>query len=44
MKASSLINTDINKMSELELRITMIRILVGTEKTIQSFSGEVKEV
>ena len=31
-------------MSELEFRITIIRILAGVEKSIESISVEIKEV
>ena len=44
MTARDLINTDINKMSELEFRITIIRTLSGVENTKESFSVEIKEV
>ena len=33
MTARALINTDISKISELEVRIMIIKILVGVEKT-----------
>jgi len=39
---------DINKMSEVEFRITIIKILAGLEKstedTRESLSGEIKEL
>ena len=36
--------TDISKMSELEFRIMIIRILAGVEKSIESLSAEIREV
>ena len=44
MTARGLINTDISKMSELEFRTTIIRILARVEKSIESLSVEVKEI
>ena len=44
MTVNDLINTDISKMSGLEYRITMIRILAGLERRIESLSAEIKEV
>ena len=39
---------DVSKMSELEFRITIIKILAGLEKSIEdtreSLSGEIKEL
>ena len=46
LTARDLISMDISKMSELEFRITITRILVGLEKSIEdtgeSLSGEIK--
>ena len=43
-----LISMDVSKMSELESRIMIIKILVGLEKSIEdtreSLSGEIKEL
>ena len=48
MSARDLINTDISKMSELEFRIMIIRMLAGVEKSIEytreSLSAEIKEI
>ena len=48
MTARDLINTDIIKMSQLEFKATIIRILTGVEKSIEdtreSFSAEIKEL
>ena len=44
MTSRDLINTDASKMSQPELRITIIRILAGVEKSIESLSVEIKEV
>ena len=44
MTARDLINTDISKMSELEFRTTIIRILAGVEKSIESLPVEIKEI
>ena len=44
MTARNLINTNTNKMSELEFRITIIRILVGVENRLESLSTEIKEI
>ena len=45
MRARDLINTDVSKMSELEFRIMIIRILARVEKkNIESFFAEIKEV
>ena len=42
--ARDLINTDTSKMSEPEIRITIIRILAGIENELESLSVEIKEV
>ena len=39
-----LINTDISKMSEREFGITILRILTGVEKSIESLFVEAREV
>ena len=44
MTVRDLINPDTSKMSELEFRITIIRILAGVENRLQSLSAEIKEV
>ena len=44
MTARGLINRDTSKMSELEFKITIIRILAGVEKSIIFLSKEIKEV
>ena len=50
MTARALINTDINKMSELEFQTMIIRILAGVKKkksigdTRESLSSEIKEI
>ena len=44
MTARDLINTDINKMSEPEFRITIKIILAGVQNILESFSAEIKEV
>ena len=47
MTARDLINRDISKMSELEYKTTIIRILAGVEKNIEdtreSLSVEIKK-
>ena len=43
MTARDLINTDTSKMSEPEFRITIIRIIAGVEKSIESLSVEIKK-
>ena len=42
--ARDLTNTDTNKMSEPEFRITIIRILAGVKNRLESLSSETKEV
>ena len=42
MRARDLINTDIWKMSEPEVRVKKIRILVGVKKNMESVSVEIK--
>jgi len=46
--ARDLNNTDISKMSELEFRMTIIKILAGLEKSMEdireTLSGEIKEL
>uniref|UniRef100_A0A8C8WJ63 L1 transposable element RRM domain-containing protein n=1 Tax=Panthera leo TaxID=9689 RepID=A0A8C8WJ63_PANLE len=42
--ARDLTNTDTNKMSEPEFRITIIRIPAGAENRLESLSVEIKEV
>ena len=42
--ARDLTNTDTNKMSESEFRITIIRILAGVKNRLESLSAEIKEV
>ena len=42
--ARDLTNTDTSRMSELEFRITIIRILAGVENRLESLSAEIKEV
>ena len=44
MTARGLTNTNTSKMSEPEFRITIIRILAGGEKRLESLSVEIKEV
>ena len=44
MTARGLINTDISKMSELEFRTMIIRIVAGLKKSIESLFVETKEV
>ena len=48
MRARDLINTDINKMSELEFRTTIIRTLAEVENSIENIrkspSSEIKEI
>ena len=48
LTARDLISMDISKMSELEFRITIIKILAGLKKSIEdsreSLSGEIKEL
>ena len=48
LTARDLISMDISKMSELEFRITILKILAGLEKSIEdtraSLSGEIKEL
>ena len=44
MTARDLTNTDTDKMSEPEFRITIIRILTGVENRLESLSVEIKEV
>ena len=44
MTARCLINTDMSKMSELEFRTTITRILARVEKSIEFLSVEKKEV
>ena len=48
MTVSDLVSMDISKMSVLELRITIIRILAGLAKsredTREYLSGEIKEL
>ena len=44
MTAKGLINTDISKMSELELKTMITRILAGVEKKHRIPSAEIKEV
>ena len=48
MTTRDLINTNINKMSDLEFRTTIIKVLLGVEKstedTRESCSAEVKEI
>ena len=44
MTVRDLTNTDTSKMSELELRITIIRILAGVENRLEFLSAEIKEV
>ena len=44
MTARDLTNTDRSKMSELEFRITIIRILAGVENSLESLSAAIKEV
>ena len=42
--ARDLTNTDTSKMSEPEVRITIIRILPGVENRLESLSAQIKEV
>ena len=46
--ARDLINTDINKMSELEFRMMILKILAGLVKSMEdireTLSGEIKEL
>jgi len=46
--ARDLINKDISKMSELEFRMTILKILAGLEKSMEgireTLSGEIKEL
>ena len=48
LTARDLISMDISKMSAIEFRITIIKILAGLEKSIEdtreSLSGEIKEL
>ena len=44
MTARDLTNTDTDKMSEPEFRITIISILAGVENRLESLSAEIKEV
>ena len=44
MTVRGLMNTDINKMSELEFRTTVIGTLARVKKSIESFSAEIKGV
>ena len=44
MIARDLTNTDTSKMSEPEFRITIISILAGVKKRLESLSAEIKEV
>ena len=44
MTVRDLINTDTNKMSEPEFRITIIKILAGVKNRLESLSAEIKEV
>ena len=47
-KARDLINTDISNMSELEFRMTILKVLAGLEKSMEdtneSLSGETKSL
>ena len=44
MTARDLTNKDTSKMSEPELRITIIKILAGVENRLESLSAEIKKV
>ena len=44
MTVRGLIKTDISKMSELEFSMTITRLLVRVEKSIESLSAEIKEI
>ena len=44
MTTRDLTNTDTNKMSEPEFRVTIIRILAGVKNRLESLSAEIKEV
>ena len=48
LTARNLVSMDISKISELEFRIMIIKIVAGLEKsiedTIESLSGEIKEL
>lgn len=44
MTVRILINTDISKISELEFRTMIIRIVAGLKKSIESLFVETKEV
>ena len=44
MTTRGLISTDISKMSELEFRTMIIRILPDVEKSIEFLAAEIKEV
>ena len=44
MTIRGLISTDISKMSELEFRTMIIRILPDVEKSIEFLAAEIKEV
>ena len=44
MTAKGLMNTVISKMSELEFRTTITRILAGFEKSIESLFMDINEI